>query len=41
MGVNEWVVEKRREFCWSQLIQSQNYILLEDICDEFTLGERV
>ena len=35
------VVKKRWEFCWSQLIQSQNYILLEDICDEFTLGERV
>ena len=37
--MSEWVVKKRWEFCWSQLIQSQNYILLEDICDEFTRSE--
>ena len=33
------VVNRRWEFCWSQLIQSQNYIWLKGICDEFTRSE--
>ena len=35
---SEWMVEKRREFCWSQLSQSHNCIILGGICNEFTLG---